>query len=138
MVFTRPSSISGNSVTLATSRRGATPASFKMRWVPPVEIISIPSAVSDCANSTIPVLSVTLKRARSIRGIYFALVPAGVRDFRQELPRAFFKYFVAAFLDGLRVDQFRSNGHRRRACPQKLRRILQAHPSGGHHFDMWQ
>ena len=42
MVLTRPSSISGNPVTSATSCTG-TPASRSMRAVPPVEIMSAPN-----------------------------------------------------------------------------------------------
>src|SRR4029077_6444054 len=64
-VFTRPPSISGQPVSSATSRTGV-PASRNRRAVPPVEIISIPSAASSRANSATPVLSYTLISARSI------------------------------------------------------------------------
>ena len=68
IVFTRPSSISGNCVTSATSRTGMS-ASLKARDVPPVERISIEREARPRANSTIPVLSVTLSRARCIGGM---------------------------------------------------------------------
>ena len=61
-VFTRPSQISGKPVTsliLITS----TPLSAKSFIVPPVAIISQPKARSCCANSTTPVLSLTLTNA---------------------------------------------------------------------------
>src|SRR5574337_1246962 len=62
-VFTRPSSISGNPVTSATSRT-FTPDSRRSLAVPPVERISTPRAASPRQNSTAPVLSWTLTRAR--------------------------------------------------------------------------
>ena len=57
-VLTRPSSISGNSVTCATSVTGR-PWSASSLAVPPVEISRMPSACSACASSTMPVLSET-------------------------------------------------------------------------------
>src|SRR5215472_8818826 len=68
-VFTRPSSISGNPVTSATSLTG-TPASRIILAIPPVETISAPRPLRPRANSTTPVLSVTLMRTRLILGIY--------------------------------------------------------------------
>src|SRR5579863_1080728 len=68
IVLTRPSSISGNPVTSATSRT-VRPASRKALAVPPVEISSTPRALNSLANSAIPVLSVTLIRARLTWGI---------------------------------------------------------------------
>src|SRR5258706_10804763 len=68
IVFTLPSSISGTPVRSATSCT-ASPASFNARAVPPVETSSTPSATSPRAKSAIPVLSVTLKRARLICGM---------------------------------------------------------------------
>src|SRR5260370_7448803 len=65
IVLTRPSSISGNPVTSETSRT-LNPAPRSAFAVPPVEISSIPRLLSSRAKSTIPVLSVTLNRARSI------------------------------------------------------------------------
>src|SRR5260370_5458092 len=65
IVLTRPSSISGNPVTSDTSRT-LSPAPRSALAVPPVEISSIPRLLSSRAKSTIPVLSVTLNRARSI------------------------------------------------------------------------
>ncbi len=65
-VLTRPSSISGKPVTSAMSMT-ARPASASALRVPPVEINSTPSAARACANSTRPVLSLTLSKARRIR-----------------------------------------------------------------------
>src|SRR3972149_5120560 len=67
-VFTRPSSISGNPVTSNTSRT-FTPESRSSLAVPPVERISTPRAESPRTNSTTPVLSCTLTRARRTRVI---------------------------------------------------------------------
>ena len=64
-VLTRPSQISGNPVTslmLMTS----TPLSRSSFIVPPVAITSQPSARSPLANSTTPVLSLTLINARML------------------------------------------------------------------------
>ena len=57
-VFTRPSSISGNCVTSATSVTGR-PASCSSLAVPPVDSRLKPSATSAAANSATPVLSET-------------------------------------------------------------------------------
>ena len=57
-VFTRPSSISGNAVTCATSVTGR-PCSASSLAVPPVEISLMPSACRARAKSTTPVLSDT-------------------------------------------------------------------------------
>src|SRR5436305_9835365 len=65
MVFTRPSSISGKPVISETSITGM-PASRIRRAVPPVEIRFAPNPRRSRANSTTPLLSVTLIRTRSI------------------------------------------------------------------------
>src|SRR5947209_6323496 len=57
-VLTRPSSISGKPVCVATSVT-ASPASASSLAVPPVESRSMPSALSSRASSTTPVLSET-------------------------------------------------------------------------------
>ena len=57
-VFTRPSSISGNCVTSATSVTGS-PASCSSFAVPPVDSRLKPSATSAAAKSATPVLSET-------------------------------------------------------------------------------
>src|ERR1700723_6285 len=68
-VLTRPSSISGNPVSSEISFT-AMPESRSSLAVPPVEISSTPSLESLRANSTSPVLSVTLRMARWIfRGV---------------------------------------------------------------------
>ena len=65
-VFTRPSSISGNPVTSATSRT-ARPAAASARAVPPVDRSSTPSSARPRARSTSPVLSETERSARRTR-----------------------------------------------------------------------
>ena len=57
-VLTRPSSISGNLVTSATSVTGR-PLSASSLAVPPVDSSCTPMACRACANSTMPVLSDT-------------------------------------------------------------------------------
>src|SRR5207248_962303 len=64
-VLTRPSSISGNPVTWATSVTGS-PASCRARADPPVEISATPCDTSPRANVASPVLSLTEIRARRI------------------------------------------------------------------------
>src|SRR6266853_1527294 len=64
-VFTRPSSISGKPVSSEMSFT-RTPESRNSLEVPPVEISSTPRPASLWANSTSPVLSVTLRMARCI------------------------------------------------------------------------
>src|SRR5215468_4389639 len=64
-VFTRPSRISGEPVKSLTDTTGM-PAALSAAAVPPVERISTPSACKPLANSTNPVLSLTLISARSI------------------------------------------------------------------------
>ena len=64
-VFTRPSSISGKPVSSEMSFT-VTPESRNSFAVPPVEISSTPMPASLRANSTSPVLSVTLRMARWI------------------------------------------------------------------------
>ena len=61
-VFTRPSSISGQPVTVSSGVT-ARPLSFKIFAVPPVEISSVPSSVRARANSTRPSFFVTERRA---------------------------------------------------------------------------
>src|SRR5690554_3386844 len=61
-VLTRPSRISGKPVSSATPCTGS-PASAKIRWVPPVEIRVNPCSTKPRANSTRPVLSETLSNA---------------------------------------------------------------------------
>ena len=68
-VLTRPSSISGNAVTSDTSLTGTPPSRIR-RAVPPVEISSAPIPFKARAKSTMPVLSVTLRRTRWIFVIY--------------------------------------------------------------------
>src|SRR5262249_31751134 len=62
-VLTRPSSISGKPVCVATSIT-RTPSFSRSCAVPPVERISTPRAARPRANSTIPALSETLMSAR--------------------------------------------------------------------------
>ena len=62
-VFTRPSRISGDPVSSATSRTSS-PASRSAAAVPPVEMISTPRSARPRAKSTIPVLSETEISAR--------------------------------------------------------------------------
>ena len=67
-VFTRPSIISGNCVTSSMGVTG-TPASFRARAVPPVEMISAPNSFTSArAKSATPVLSVTDTSTRLILG----------------------------------------------------------------------
>src|SRR6516162_9636134 len=70
-VFTRPSSISGKPVTVATSVTGS-PAAVRARAVPPVEISATPRAISAPAKGMIPVLSLTEMSARWIIGAAFS------------------------------------------------------------------
>src|SRR5215218_4344192 len=65
-VFTRPPSISGASVTAATSTTGS-PASAIAVAVPPLETSSQPRSTRPWARSTTPVLSYTDTRARTFR-----------------------------------------------------------------------
>src|SRR5215213_2977060 len=65
-VFTRPPSISGASVTSATSRTGS-PASAMADAVPPLDTSSQPRSTRPLARSTTPVLSYTETRARTFR-----------------------------------------------------------------------
>src|SRR5690242_8969736 len=56
------------------------PASRSVRAVPPVEISSTPKPASALANSTSPVLSVTLSRARRIFFSALTFAPKGAAD----------------------------------------------------------
>src|SRR5688572_986202 len=76
-VLTRPSSISGNCVSSATSRTG-TPDARSMAAVPPVDTSSTPRDWRPAPNSTTPVLSVTLISARLIFGMRKGLFCHGV------------------------------------------------------------
>ena len=67
-VFTRPPRISGKPVTSLTAVTGR-PAACRAFMVPPVETSSTPFCDRKVANSTSPVLSVTLRMARRIGSI---------------------------------------------------------------------
>src|SRR5437879_2012474 len=67
-VLTRPSSISGKPV-MSLMSCTFSPASASVLRVPPVEISSTPKLAKSLANSTRPVLSLTLSKARRmVRG----------------------------------------------------------------------
>src|SRR3982751_2954043 len=88
-VFTRPSIISGKPVKSPTSVT-TTPFSLSSCAVPPVDRISTPSGRSALANSTTPVLSETLMRARvtlmgSIEPVLLQLLPERVAVHAEEL-----------------------------------------------------
>src|SRR5262245_4770341 len=89
-VLTRPSSISGKPVTSATSST-FNPASASDLRVPPVETSSTPKPASALANSTSPVLSLTLTSARRM-----------VRKSMKQLPGAITSGKVHLMIDSIR------------------------------------